>query len=197
MIAARRNRDRPTIHHASPALALLGLCLCDWVGAGEPVLPHELQISIEDDSGQSLHIGRLHLEPLDGGYRTRVSLDESVFEDQFLSMRPFKCLPRERETICYLPYPYANSRVIRDDDLTDLEYDLLFLHKSPAEYGINAWNGFYYELTRTGDGFTGELRETDLNVLAAPPDAGEMRPIKRTELFEASDRHWPRRLIIH
>jgi hypothetical protein len=178
-------------------VALLGLCLCDWIGAAEPALPREMQIVLEDDMGQTLTIGTLHLKPLDGGYRTRVEIDASVFEDQFLSMRPFKCLPRESETVCYLPYPYENRRVIHDDDLTDLEYDLLFLHKSPAEYGINAWNGFYYELSRTDDGFNGELRETDLNVLAAPPEAGELRPIKRSELFEASDKHWPRRLLIH
>lgn len=178
-------------------LAVLGLCLCDWAVAEEPVLASELQILMEDAGGRTLPIGTLHLEPLEDGYRTKVELDESVFEDQFLSMRPFKCLPDPRETVCYLPYPYENRRQIREGDLTDLEYDLLFLHKSSSEYGINAWNGFYYELTRTQDGFTGELRETDLNVLAAPPEAGDLRPIERSALFEASDKHWPRRLIIH
>jgi hypothetical protein len=183
--------------HPSPVLVLLGLCLCDWVGAAEPALPEKLRISIEASDGRSLPIGTLHLVPQDGGYRTRVTLDDSAFEAQFLSMRPFQCLPHPEETVCYLPYPYENRRFIRDGDLTDLEYDLLFLHKSPAEYGIDAWNGFYYRLSRTPDGFTGTLYETDLNVLAAPPERGELRPIKPSELYEASDRHWPRRLTIH
>ena len=106
----------------------------------------------------------------------------------------FKCLPHTTQVVCYLAYPYENKRFITKDDVTDLEYDLLFLHKSPQEYGIDAWNGFYYDLEMTEMGFVGELRETDLNVLASPPE--EPRPIKDEDLHPASDKHWPRRMTI-
>ena len=123
-------------------------------------------------------------------------LDDSKFENKFLSMRPFDCLPHPQQVVCHLAYPYEIKHHITSDDLTDLEYDLLFIHKRPEEYGIDAWNGFYYEMKMTDSGFEGELRETDLNVLAAPPKDGNLRPIKRSELHEASDKHWPRRVII-
>ena len=156
----------------------------------------ELTIRLHPLEGEPVAIGRLLLTPEGEGYRFEVKLDPQRFEDQFLSMRPFQCLPHPQQVVCHLAYPYDNRRYLSAKDLTDLEYDLLFLHKSPAEYGINAWNGLYYELHMTGTGFEGELRETDLNVLAAPPEGGDRRPIKRTELYPASEKHWPRRMTI-
>jgi hypothetical protein len=151
---------------------------------------------LESRDQQKTRIATLFLTPEEQGYRTRIELNDAVFEDQFLSMRPFKCLPHPQQMLCYLPYPYELPRRITDADLTDLEYDLLFLHKTPSSYGIDAWNGFYFELQREAEGFVGKLRETDLNVLAAPPRKGELRPIKRNALYEASDTHWPRRILI-
>lgn len=159
-------------------------------------LKSKLAITIESKDGKRIHIGELMLVPDKDGYKTTVILDDSKFEDKFLSMRPFNCLPHPQQVVCHLAYPYENKRFISSDDLADLEYDLLFIHKKPEEYGIDAWNGFYYEMKMTDSGFEGELRETDLNVLAAPPKDGNLRPIKRTELHEASDKHWPRKVII-
>ena len=73
---------------------------------------------------------------------------------------------------------------------------MLFLHKTPQEYGINAWNGLYFKLAENDEGLVGELRETDLNVLQAPPEDGDLRPINPHELYEPSDKHWPRRVLI-
>ena len=171
-------------------------CLLFSLTAGGATLGPELTIRLHPDGGEPIALGRLMLTPEGGGYRFRVQFDEDRFEDQFLSMRPFKCLPHPTQVICHLAYPYENRRFITTDDLTDLEYDLLFLHKSPQEYGINAWNGFYFELRMTDGGLEGELRETDLNVLASPPEEGDLRPIRRAELYPASDRHWPRRITI-
>lgn len=160
-------------------------------------LKSNLAIYIESkDGGDRIQIGELNIIPNANGYKTAVTLDDSKFEDKFLSMRPFNCLPHPQQVVCHLAYPYENKRHITADDLTDLEYDLLFLHKKPEEYGIDAWNGFYYEMKMTDSGFEGELRETDLNILAAPPKDGNLRPIKKSELHEASDKHWPRRVII-
>ncbi len=162
--------------------------------SGEPSLPPEMVITLRGADGMTVEIGTLEAAPEDDGYRIRVILDNSKFEEQFLSMRPFKCLPHAAQVLCYLAYPYDNPRFVTKDDVTDLEYDLLFLHKTPQEYGIDAWNGLYYDLTMTDNGFEGELKETDLNVLAAPPD--EPRPIKDTDLYPASEKHWPRRITI-
>jgi hypothetical protein len=176
---------------------LLAACLLlPTAVAGAAALGPELTIRLHPEQGEPIELGRVMLTPEGDGYRFQVRLDESRFEDQFLSMRPFKCLPHPAQVICHLPYPYENQRLVTAADLTDLEYDLLFLHKTPEEYGINAWNGLYFALRMTADGFEGELRETDLNVLASPPEDGDLRPIKRAELYPASDRHWPRRISI-
>lgn len=120
-----------------------------------------------------------------GAYSIR--LNRAPFEEHFLSMRPFQCLTHPLQMVCYLTYPYENARQITGDSLTDLEYDLLFLHKTPQEYGINAWNGLYYTLSLEADHLRGELREVDLNVLAVPPPAGEMRPVTDDMLYEAEE----------
>lgn len=155
-----------------------------------------LTIYLQPNEGERIPIGSLELTPKNQGHEIKVVLNDEHFEDHFLSMRPFKCLPHPDKMLCHLVYPYANDRFISEKDLTDLEYALLFLHKSQAEYGIDAWNGMYYEMTRTDKGFSGELRETDLNVLVAPPKDGNKRPILRSELHEASDTHWARTIII-
>lgn len=159
--------------------------------------PGDYSIQLLDNQGAARNLGRLTLQTAgQDGQGYRIDWDDTQFSNHFLSMRPFKCLPHPSQLICHLPYPYEIRRVITDSDLTDLEYDLLFLHKTPQEYGINAWNGLYFQLAPTANGFTGELRETDLNVLQAPPDDGNLRPIDAAELYEASEKHWPRRVVI-
>jgi hypothetical protein len=132
----------------------------------------------------------------EGGFSYRISWDDSRFENHFLSMRPFKCLPHPRRMICRLPYPYDLQRRIAETDLTDLEYDLLFLHRAPGEYGINAWNGLYFKLTREDGNLLGELHETDLNVLQAPPETGLRYPIDPQQIYPASEALWPRRILL-
>ncbi|MES9992786.1 MAG: hypothetical protein ABW098_12580 [Candidatus Thiodiazotropha sp.] len=143
-----------------------------------------------------IKLGELNLADEGSAQRYRIEWDEAKFENHFLSMRPFKCLSHPVQLICHLPYPYEINRRISDSDLTDLEYDMLFLHKTPQEYGINAWNGLYYQFRRTENGFAGELRETDLNVLQAPPEEGDLRPIDPDALYQPSDKHWLRRILI-
>jgi len=153
-------------------------------------------IRLQDRQGEYRDLGSMQLSDGIEGQNYRIDWDDSRFDDHFLSMRPFKCLPHPVQLICHLPYPYEIHRVIREGDLADLEYDMLFLHKSPQEYGISAWNGLYFKFKRTDSGFEGELRETDLNVLQAPPEKGDLRPINPDDLYEASDKHWPQRILI-
>ena len=136
-------------------------------------------------------IGTVTLRADGDGYRFEVVLDDAQFDDHFLSMRPFKCLEHARYLLCHLPYPYENRRRIAADDLADLEYDLLFIRKAPSEYGINPYNGLYYRLELDGDAIRGTLHETDLDVLAAPPEAGNLRPIEVDALYEAEPEAHP------
>ncbi|MEW8373818.1 MAG: hypothetical protein AB2722_07925 [Candidatus Thiodiazotropha sp.] len=179
--------------HCRFALILLAaFVLAGEAKAGDSVY----RIIAQDRQQESIELGELHLA--DGGseQRYRIEWDEAKFDNHFLSMRPFKCLPHPVQLICHLPYPYEIHRRISDGDLIDLEYDMLFLHKTPQEYGINAWNGLYFQFRRTDNGFAGELRETDLNVLQAPPEDGDLRPIDAEALYEPSDKHWLRRILI-
>jgi hypothetical protein len=123
--------------------------------------------------------------------------DESRFGDYFLSMRPFKCLEGPDKLWCRVPYPYEIHRSLQDGDLTDVEYDLMFVWKKAGEYGINMWNGVYYQLSEKGEQFEGKLNEIDMNVLAAPPEDGNLRPIGPQDITEADpESHWLPRLVI-
>jgi hypothetical protein len=129
------------------------------------------------------------------GYR--ISWLDEKFDDHFLSMRPFKCLAGAEKLWCRVPYPYDNRREVSVDDLTDLEYDLLFLWKGAGEYGINMWNGVYYRLTLDGERIVGGLHEVDMDILSAPPDDGNLRPLAPADLEESDpDSHWLPRIVI-
>jgi len=125
-----------------------------------------------------------------------IDMIDAAFTDHFLSMRPFKCLEGPGKHWCHVPYPYDIKRDI-SADLTDLEYDLMFVWKGSTEYGINMWNGVYYRLSDQGDTLTGEMLELDMDLLSAPPPAGELRPLRAQDLHESDpDSHWLPRLII-
>ena len=130
----------------------------------------------------------------DGTYG--ISMNDAVFTDHFLSMRPFKCLEGPEKHWCHVPYPYENRHDI-SDDLTDLEYDFLFLWKGATEYGINMWNGVYYVIEQDGDQLVGRLHEMDMDVLSAPPAAGELRPVTMDDLEPGEpESHWLPILVV-
>lgn len=172
-------------------LALLALALqVDWVMAES----QRREITLSNDAGETVVIGHLLLAPVAGQYRAEVVMDDAVFADHFLSMRPFKCLEGSAQLLCHLPYPYQNQQLISPDDLTDLEYQLLFIRKAPNDYGINPWFGVYYRLRWENPPqgpITGQLFETDMDVLAAPPEDPGSRPITEDALYEAAPGvHW-------
>ncbi|KUJ80533.1 hypothetical protein AVO45_05660 [Ruegeria marisrubri] len=150
-----------------------------------------------DGEGRRTEIATVTFSP--GGEETGYAIDwnEDVFSDHFLSMRPFKCLEGPDKHWCHVPYPYDIRRQVSPDDLTDLEYDFLFLWKGASEYGINMWNGVYYRLEASGDRLTGRLHELDMDLLSAPPAPGTLRPLSEGDLHEADpDSHWLPRLLI-
>ncbi len=97
---------------------------------------------------------------------------------------------------CHVPYPYEIKRDISVEP-TDLEYDFLFLWKKAGSYGIDMWNGVYYELSEQDGNLVGSLHEMDMNVLSVPPEAGVLRPLKPTDLeLGDPDSHWLPKLVI-
>jgi hypothetical protein len=129
-----------------------------------------------------LQIATLAVDAFDRDDGYRLSFSEQPFGDYFLSMRPFRCIERGETMLCHLPYPYENRRRLGREALTDLEYDLLFIARSPTEYGIDPWNGRYFRLRWEGDGIVGDLYETDLGILAAPPEGGNLRPLAEVDM---------------
>ena len=143
-------------------------------------------INLIDKQGKKLTIGQIVFTPSNKGETFTITFDDSKFSEHFLSMRPFKCIDGP-QTVCHLIYPYKTKKRITKTDLQDLEYALLFIHKSQQEYGINFWNGIYYRLKRGADGnFTGTVWETDMNELASPPEQEYGRPIGGQDLVEAA-----------
>ena len=160
--------------------------------------PDVMSIYLVGQNGDETEVGDVTFSKNENAtYDVNVEMDNSQFEDQFLSMRPFRCLSESSEWFCYLPYPYELTKTITSDDLTELEYQLLFIWKSPKNFGIDAWNGVYYKLTANPDGsISGQLLQGDLNVLADPP-APYSHPIDLAEFIEegANNRLYPSLVI--
>jgi len=157
----------------------------------------EKDIYLLEQSGERQSLGKINFVP--DGQKSRYTLiwNDEKFVDHFLSMRPFKCLEGSEKYWCQVPYPYVNQHHVQSGDLTDLEYDLLFLWKGATDYGINMWNGVYYRLEISGEQIVGTLFEMDMDVLSAPPSQGEMRPVGPDDLHEAdAASHWLPRLVI-
>lgn len=150
-------------------------------------------VFLETQQGERIQIATLNVTP-SGAYD--VEMEEDPFSDHFLSMRPFKCLEGPAKHWCHVPYPYEIKRNI-SEALTDLEYDFLFVWKNANDYGINMWNGVYYKFQDADGSLTAILHEMDMDSLSAPPPAGELRPVRSSDLHESEpESHWLPRLVI-
>jgi hypothetical protein len=127
-------------------------------------------IALQTRDGQSIPIGTVVFEARDGRTGFTLHIDYARFQDFFLSMREFKCLAGAEEIQCYVPYPYANPSTVTPQDLRWLEHALLFMYKTPKEFGAPLRNGLYYHMAITDQGIVGTAQAIDLNQIAAPPD---------------------------
>lgn len=191
----------PLCYQATGCALLLTLLLTSGSNGHASSTPFpfngEKQISLIDQAGERYLIGTVNFRDDAAGSRYRFTLNDTGFKDHFLSMRPFKCLEGQDKHWCYVPYPYTNKRTVSERDLTDLEYDLLFVWKGATDYGINMWNGVYYKLTTDGGQIVGTLHEMDMDTLSAPPAEGDFRPLTAGDLHEADpESHWLPRLVI-
>lgn len=157
-----------------------------------------------DNDGVALKVANLQFFADGDGFKYELNLlTKDPFKNHFLSMSPFHCITEnssesDKRSLCYLRYPYQNNHRITDTDLVDLEYDLLFIRRKASQYGIDPWFGMYFKLKWEGEKLVGTFYETDLNVLAAPPEDGSYRPIDENELVEAEDpeKFWLPYLVI-
>lgn len=151
------------------------------------------RIVLSGDNGESVVIGTLTLQP-DGpdAWTFRLDLDASRFVPRFLSMRPFQCLTGPRQQICH--FPYGEERRFTRTDLQPLEYQLMFLHKKPADVNVDPRNGMYYRLSWEGERLVGQLMDVDMDPIVVPGE-DRRRPIKYPQLLDI-DRaaHWLPRL---
>lgn len=127
----------------------------------------ERRIYLVDKLGEQIDIGSINIANAGAAYSLHV--DHTKFADYFLSMKEMKCLEGP-ELWCHIPYPYKHPATLSSGDLSWLSHDLLFMFKSPGEFGANFWNGIYYNLELVDGVITGEAQAVDLNHLASPPD---------------------------
>ena len=147
--------------------------------------------------GEHVAIGKVTFTPGEQGLNYSFDLDQSVLSEYFLSMRPFKCLDLEGQTVCHLPYPYDLAGSVQPPDWRDLEYRLLFLFKNAGEYGINFANGYYFRFEQDGERLIGIRHETDMDQLASPPPNDVRYPLDEAELYESGgDSHQVLRLVV-
>ena len=63
-------------------------------------------------------------------------------------------------------------------DLAWLEHSLLFMFKTPRDFGAKLWNGVYFKLRLAATGLEGSPQAIDLNHICAPPDRPELPPYR-------------------
>lgn len=154
------------------------------------------QVELRTRDGTTIPIGTVVFTSGPDAISFTVDLYRANFKDFFLSMREFKCVEGP-EVQCYVPYPYANPGTVKAGDMTWLEHALLFMFKTPSEYGAKLSNGLYYTLRPTADGLVGTPQSIDLNDIAAPPLDTAAPPFdaaSRTKI--EPDARWIEALII-
>ncbi|MGI9357350.1 MAG: hypothetical protein ACR2PF_19615 [Rhizobiaceae bacterium] len=177
----------------SGGFATLFFC---FAAAAAP-LQGDKTIYLVDGAGAKSEVGKVSFAPTDSGAGYTIDWQDERFADHFLSMRPFRCLEGEVKYWCRVPFPYEINRTVSADDLTDLEYDTMFIWKGASEYGINMWNGVYYKLRIEDDRLVGRLHEMDMDKLSAPPEAGNLRPVREQDLEPGEpESHWLPVLVI-
>ncbi|MFN4329899.1 MAG: hypothetical protein ACK4FF_13585 [Limnobacter sp.] len=176
---------------------LLSLLLTSPAGAQRELTGSRAVNALTRD-GHEIPLGTVDFKPVaKGRSEFKLNLDIHAFTDYFLSMREFKCLTGPNEVACHVPYPYKNPSTVGPGNYTWLEHQLLFLTKSPGEFGAKLWNGVYYEFKDENGMLVGRPRAIDLNDISAPPTDLTDPPLKPANRHDmkASDR-WIQELRI-
>lgn len=168
------------------AAALIGFAaLAAAPAAWSWELQGQRSIRLHPRVGAPIEIGTVDFKPAGDRIAFAVKLEHAAFRDHFLSMREFKCLEGAAEIQCHVPYPYRNPGMVTAGDLSWLEHSLMFLFKSPRDYGAKLWNGLYYKMQITDKGIVGLPQAIDLNYIGAPPsdlDTPPYGPAERSDI---------------
>ncbi len=155
-------------------------------------------VRLHSRDGAVLQLGSMAFSPQpDGRSVFTLALQHGVFKDFFLSMKEFKCLEAATEVFCHLPYPHPQPGTVSATDLAWLEHSLLFMFKTPSDFGAKLWNGVYFQLQASAKGFEGKPQAVDLNRISAPPDRPGVPPYRaalRDDIAPAA--RWFNRLTI-
>lgn len=171
-------------------LTCSAMLLSTGLVANGPVLANtdfpigEKSIYLKDNQGVEYPIGSLTFSRAAHGKMIYgLEIDTERFTDFFLSMKEMKCL-EGKEIWCFIPYPYQHPRSVSAEDLRWLEHDLLFMFKTPSEFGANLWNGIYYDMTLENEVIRGTARAVDLNAISSPPDDLTVPPYGEFDIEE-------------
>jgi hypothetical protein len=159
------------------ALLVLACGAAAWAPAAAQPLAGARQITLHQRDGAAVALGTVMFTPTAEGRSSFVlALRHEAFKDFFLSMKEFKCVESPVEIFCHVPYPYPQPGTVSATDLAWLEHSLLFMFKTPAEFGAKLWNGVYFQLKATDRGLEGTPQAVDLNRISAPPDKPGVPP---------------------
>ncbi len=133
-------------------------------------------VPIRNNRFQSDTVGGSNFKVDSGAHPTDSHIGESWgIPKRMISVR-FYPLAGPDELECLVPYPYTNPSLITASDYAWLEHALLFLFKSPREFGAKLWNGLYFKLAITEHGLVGTPQAVDLNKISSPPDNPKVPP---------------------
>ncbi len=172
LVARLKLGAKKTWGNMTSRLLILTALLSCRVGAalaGEPALEGVKDIVLHTRDGQSIVIGVATFTPRGAETGFKIAFDDKKFAEYFLSMREFKCV-EGADILCHVPYPYAHPDSVTPDNLSWLEHALLFIYKSPNEYGARMGNGLIYSMKITPKGIVGTPQAIDLDEIAIPPD---------------------------
>lgn len=188
----------PSKRRFGPILPMLPAALalaCPAAAQGDP-LSGEKQIMLQTRDGETIPFGTIRFTPVEGGSTYVIAVDPDRTTAYFLSMRNFRCVEGEI-VFCHVPYPYPIGGPVRADALDWLEHGLLFLSKSPTEYGARFENGVYFRMQAEGDRIVGTPQGIDLDDIASPPDDPSIPPYSQIDrMDEPEGENWIARLII-
>ena len=155
-------------------------------------------LTLHARNGDAVKLGAVQFTPqADGRTAFAVTLAHESVKDFFLSMKEFKCVEGTGEILCHVPYPYPQPRTISATDFAWLEHSLMFMFKTPSEFGAKLWNGIYFKLTLTEQGLEGRPQAIDLNQISAPPAKPEVPPFRATLRDDIpANQRWFNRLTI-
>lgn len=190
----------PHIHllrHLSACALLTGAaCLPQAAAAWD--LSGTRTMTLHARNGDAVKIGTVQFTPqADGRTAFVVTTATENFKDFFLSMKEFKCVEGSGEILCHVPYPYPQPGTVTASDFAWLEHSLMFMYKTPAEFGARLWNGIYFRLRLTEQGLEGQPQAIDLNQISAPPDKTDVPPYRSALRDDIpSGQRWFNRLTI-